>query len=99
MISEKIPKIKPKIKKKRRYNSLTIKAALLHKKGNLMDKWYRMNPYLGCCYEITEKQALKKINSRHWVRQWDSYYEMFIDLWINSKDPYRDIIYKVHEKE
>ena len=64
-----------------------------------MDKWYRMNPYLGCCYEITEKQALRKINSRHWVRQFDSYYEVFIDLWINSKDPYRDIIYKVHEEE
>jgi hypothetical protein len=58
-----------------------------------------MNPLLGCSYEITEKQALRKIKSRYWVRQFDSYYEMFIDMWINSKDPYRDIIYKVHEKE
>lgn len=53
-----------------------------------------MNPYLGCSYEIPEKQALRKINSRYWIRQFDSYYQEFIDLWINSKDPNRDIIYK-----
>ena len=54
-----------------------------------------MNPYLGCSYDITEKQALKKINSRYWVRLWDSYWQKFDDMWINSKDPERDIIYKV----
>ena len=66
--------------------------------GNIkknMAKWIRMNPYLGCSYEITEKQALRKINSRYWVRVWDSYWQKFGDMWINSKDPERDIIYKV----
>lgn len=62
-----------------------------------MAKWYRMNPYLGCKYEITEKEALRKIKSHYWIRQFDSYYEVFIDLWQNSKDPYRDIIYKVDD--
>ena len=60
-----------------------------------MAKWIRMNPYLGCSYEITEKEALKKIKNRHWIRQYDSYYEMFVNIWINSRDPHRDVIFKI----
>ncbi len=59
-----------------------------------MDKYFRMNPVLGCCYEISEKQALRKIKNRWWVRHWDSYWQEFTDMWINSKDPNRDLIFK-----
>ena len=54
----------------------------------VMVKWYRCNPYLGCMYEITEKQALRKINSRWWAAVWDDYWQKFSDhswydiLWV-----------------
>lgn len=59
-------------------------------------KYYRCNPYLGCQYEITEKQALKKINNRWWTAVWDDYWQKFSDsAWYNIKDPDRDWVFKV----
>lgn len=63
-----------------------------------MAKYYRANPYLSCKYEITEKEALKKINNRWWTPVWDDYWQIFSnDCWYNIKDPERDWIFKVDE--
>lgn len=63
-----------------------------------MTKWYRCNPYLGCRYEITEKQALRKINSKWWTAVWDDYYERFSErCFYNIKDMERDWIFKVDD--
>lgn len=63
-----------------------------------MAKYYRCNPYLGCRYEITEKQALRKINNIWWVPVWDDYWQRFSDnSWYNIKDPERDWIFKVED--
>lgn len=65
-----------------------------------MSKYYRMNPYLGCKYEIPEKEALKKINSRNWVPVWDDYWQKYKnDAWYNLKDPERDWIFKEDDNE
>ena len=65
-----------------------------------MAKWYRCNPYLGCKYEITEKEALKKIKSRWWVRVWDDYWQVFSeDCWYDVRDPERSWIFKVEDKD
>ena len=60
-----------------------------------MAKYYRCNPYLGCRYEISEKQAMRKINNRWWVPVWDDYWQEFsTNSWYNIKDPERDWIFK-----
>ena len=60
-----------------------------------MSKWFRSNPYLGCMYEITEKEALKKINSKFWTAPWDDYWQKFYEnVWYNIRDPERDWIFK-----
>lgn len=60
-----------------------------------MSKYIRMNPYLGCSYEISEKQALRKINSKWWTPVWDDYWQKFSEhSWYNMKDPERDWIFK-----
>lgn len=60
-----------------------------------MPKYYRWNPYLGCRYEITKKQALRKINNRWWTAVWDDYRQEFSEhAWYNIKDPERDWIFK-----
>lgn len=63
-----------------------------------MTKWYRMNPYLGCIYEIPEKLALRKIRSRTWMQQYDHDRGELSDVWINLKDMHRDLIFKVEVK-
>jgi len=61
----------------------------------LMSKWYRYNPYLGCQYEITEKQALRKINSRWWTAVWDDYWQKLSDhAWYDMRDPEHSWIFK-----
>lgn len=63
-----------------------------------MSKYIRMNPYLGCSYEISEKQALRKIHSKYWTPVWDNYWQKFSeDSWFNLKDPERDWIFKYNE--
>lgn len=63
-----------------------------------MSKWYRCNPHLGCRYEITEAQALRKINSKWWVPVWDEYWQTFSKhSWYNVRDPERDWIFRVDE--
>lgn len=65
-----------------------------------MSKWIRMNPYLGCSYEIPEKQALRKIRSKWWTAVWDDYYEKFSkNSWYDIRDPERDWIFKVGDDE
>lgn len=65
-----------------------------------MSKYYRMNPYLGCKYEIPAKEALKKINSRNWMPVWDDYWQKYKDdAWYNLKDPERDWIFKEDDNE
>lgn len=65
-----------------------------------MVKWYRSNPYLGTYYEITEKQALCKINSKWWTAVWDDYWQKFSDhSWYDMRDSGRDWIFKVEDKE
>ena len=65
-----------------------------------MSKYFRANPYLGCRYEISEKEALKRINSKWWVRVWDDYWQTFSDdCWYDVRDPQRSWIYKVDEQE
>lgn len=69
-----------------------------------MAKYYRCNPYLGVVFderhEISEKQALRKINSRWWVGVWDDYYQRFSDhAWYDMRDPERDWIFKVEESK
>lgn len=60
-----------------------------------MSKYIRINPYLGCSYEISEKQALQKINSKYWTPVWDDYWQRFSeDSWFNMRDPERDWIFK-----
>lgn len=60
-----------------------------------MAKYYRMNPYLGCKYEISEHEALKKIKSRNWMPVWDEYWQRpREDAWFNIKDQERDWILK-----
>lgn len=60
-----------------------------------MSKYIRMNPYLGCSYEITEKQALRKINSKWWTPVWDDYWQKFSDhAWYDIRDPERNWIFK-----
>lgn len=61
-----------------------------------MSKYYRMNTCLGCIYEIPEKLALKKINSKYWVRHYDDYWQEFTNMWMNTKDS-RDVIFKSEE--
>ena len=64
-----------------------------------MAKYYRMNPYLGCKYEIPERLARRKINSKWWIPVWDDYWERFCDnAWYNIKDPERDWIFKEETK-
>ena len=66
----------------------------------LMSKYMRMNPYLGCSYEITEKQALRKINSKYWTPVWDDYWKKFSEnTWYNMRDPQREWIFKIEDKE
>jgi len=63
-----------------------------------MSKYIRMNPCLGCSYEITEKQALRKINSKYWTPVWDDYWLEFSEnTWYNMRDPERDYIFKYDE--
>lgn len=63
-----------------------------------MAKWYRCNPYLGCQYEISEKQALRKINSRWWTPVWNDYWQKFSDhAWYDMRDAERDWIFKMEE--
>ena len=65
-----------------------------------MSKYYRCNPYLGCKYEITERQAMHKIKSAWWTPVWDSYWQRFSDdSWFNIKDPERDWIFKVEDRQ
>lgn len=65
-----------------------------------MVKWYRSNPYLGTRYEITEKQALRKINSKWWTAVWDDYWQKFSNhSWYDMRDSERDWIFKVEDKE
>lgn len=46
-------------------------------------------------YEISEKEALKKIQSKNWIPAWDEYYQKSSDhSWYNPKDPERDWIFK-----
>ena len=60
-----------------------------------MSKYFRSNPYLGTMYEISEKEALKKIQSKNWISAWDEYYQKSSDhSWYNTKDPERDWIFK-----
>ena len=59
-----------------------------------MIRWYRSNPYLGIYYEISEKVALRKINSKNWIRHYDNYWQKFTNMWINMKDPNRDVIFR-----
>ena len=60
-----------------------------------MIKYFRYNPVLGSMYEISEKQALKKINSKNWIPVWDDYWQRFSEhTWYNIKDPERDFIFK-----
>lgn len=60
-----------------------------------MPKYFRMNPYLGTRYEIPEKEALKKVNSKNWMPVWDDYYQRYKDdAWFNIKDMERDWIFK-----
>ena len=59
----------------------------------------RCNPYLGCSYEITEKQVLRKINSVWWTPVWDDYWQEFSKhSWYNIKDPERDWIFKYEDE-
>lgn len=62
-------------------------------------KYYRMNPYLGTCYEITEKEAKRKIKSRWWLQQRDDYYGNKVPVWINLKDMHRDVIFAEDVKD
>ncbi len=63
-----------------------------------MSKYYRCNPYLGSHYEITEKQALRKINSKYWFPVWDDYWQCFSNhSWFNMRDAERDWIFKVDD--
>ena len=63
-----------------------------------MTKWYRSNPYLGTIYEISEKEALRKIKNPWWTAVWDDYWERPSDnSWYNIKDPERDWIFKKEE--
>lgn len=55
-------------------------------------KYFRMNPYLGSIYEISEKEALRKIKSRTWLQQRDEFNKPVL-VWINLKDIYRDVIF------
>lgn len=67
----------------------------LMKRHMAMAKWYRCNPYLGCQYEITEKEAQKKLKSPYWVPVWDDYFQKFSNhAWYNVKDFERDWIFK-----
>ena len=46
-------------------------------------------------YEISEKEALKKIQSKNWIPALDEYYQKSSDhSWYNIKDPERDWIFK-----
>lgn len=61
-----------------------------------MTKWYRSNPYLGTMYEISEKEALRKIKNPWWTAVWDDYWQRFSDhSWYNMKDRERDWIFKI----
>lgn len=63
-----------------------------------MTKWYRSNPYLGTMYEISEKEALRKIKNVWWTAVWDDYWDRPSDhAWYNIKDPERDWIFKKEE--
>ena len=64
-----------------------------------MTKWYRMNADLGCMYEITEKEAKRKLRSRYWIRFYDSYWQKFTDMWQDIRDPFRSIIFKSEVNE
>lgn len=60
-----------------------------------MAKYYRVNPYLGTKYEISERLARRIINNRWWVPAWDDYWEHFRDdAWYDIRDPERDWIFK-----
>ena len=64
----------------------------------VMAKWIRCNPYLGARYEITEKQAKRKIESPYWMPVWDDYWQTFSNnAWYNIKDPARDWIFKIDD--
>lgn len=66
----------------------------------LMARWFRCNPYLGSSYEISEREALRKINSRWWVAVWDDYWQRFSDdSWYDIRDPERSWIFKVEDDE
>lgn len=63
-----------------------------------MARYIRCNPYLGCSYDVPERLALRKINSKYWVSVWDDYYQKFSDsAWYDIRDPERDWIFKVEE--
>lgn len=64
-------------------------------KKKKMPKYYRYNPYLGCKYEISEKQALRLLSNIWWVPVWDDYWQCpSMNSWYNLKDPERDWIFK-----
>lgn len=66
----------------------------------LMVRWFRWNPYLGSRYEISEKEALRKINSIWWVAEWDYYWpESSCHSWYDVRDPERSWIIKEVENE
>ena len=60
-----------------------------------MAKYRQCNPVIGCIYDIPEKEALRKINSRWWVAAWDEYWQEFSDsAWYDIRDPERSWIFK-----
>ena len=68
------------------------------KKVELMAKYMQCNPHLGIMYDIPEKVALRKINSKWWFPAWDDYYEEYSDsAWYDIRDPERSWIFKVEE--
>lgn len=63
-----------------------------------MAKYRRCNPHLGVIYDIPERLALRKINSKYWFPVWDDYHQRFSDnTWYNIRDSERDWIFKVEE--
>lgn len=64
-----------------------------------MTKYYRYNSVIGCQYEISEKEALRRINSKKYRRHYDDYWGEFTDTWFRVNDPWRDIIFKLEVEE
>ena len=62
-----------------------------------MAKWYKYNSVLGVMYEISEKEAKRKLKSRYWFRFYDSYWEKYTDMWQDIRDPWKSIIFRSDE--